>query len=241
MISDSAAGQSDGAAPMDASEQPQSRPRRGRPVIEPIELDPDIIANPEKMNFALLLALLMRHGGEVLLTGAELERTEQFKHCNILFALSLDGKQLAVSVVSSESGLIRSPEAPKWAPHQEQTPNYVAPPQPNELDAQALAMMSGWTPPSSPQQTAAGPMRAPDPGRIVEMPAPGMGTPPPAPPTPAGTAPAKPQPVFTFEVGPTPSNAQPMDLDALQNNLLSKDRQLAEQESRAVARVEQQR
>lgn len=210
---------------------------RRRTEHEPIELDPAYLHNPEQMNYALLLALLLREGGVVKLTQRDLERADD-EH-NILFALSLDGKLLEVSVVSTESGIIRHPEA-KWA--QSQIPNYSPPPRPG-----AIAERIGLPPyaDESPNGNAGLAPASLDPGRLVQMPSPQElripGTPPEArrqaqPGETGGGGP--PGYVFPFETGQSPQSAT-MNLDSLQSEL-AKDRMLALEQQRAAAKVEGQ-
>jgi hypothetical protein len=206
----------------------QARPSRRRAESEPIDLDPEFLRSPDKMNYALLLALLLREGGVVRLSATDLERTGDEQH--ILFALSLDGKWLEVSVVSNASGIIRPPEA-KWAPNQNPAP-YAPPPRPGLIEfnpEQALAALEA----ASPQPVQTQPRG--DPARIVEMPQ--------SPPRFQGTPPAPQQPaaaaagtgyVFPFETGQSP-----MNLDALQSEL-QKDRTVELEQSRAAQRLEGQ-
>jgi hypothetical protein len=75
------------------------------------------------MQYSLLLALLLRQrNGSATFSQKDLAHTDT--DYNILFARTLDGKSLEVTVVSSESGIIRSPakerEAEKWRREQEE-------------------------------------------------------------------------------------------------------------------------
>jgi hypothetical protein len=209
------------------------KPSRRRADQEPIQLDPGYLTDPAKMNYALLLALLLREKGEVALTAADLERTDDAY--NILFALSLDGKQLVVSVVSTESGIIRSPEA-KWAQNQT-LPTYAPPPLPGADDPQQLAGVD-------PRQFAAAsqsflPHALPtNDQRVVTMPTPAPpGTTPPRAPTGDAAAVGQPGYVFPFDVGTAPQSAGPMNLDNLQVEL-QRDQRLAMEERAAAAKLE---
>ena len=100
-------------------------PRRRRPAApppEPLQLDPEFVNNPQRMQYALLLALLLRQKSGSA-TFSQKDMAHQDTDYNILFARTLDGKGLEVTVVSSESGIIRSPakerEAEKWRKEQE--------------------------------------------------------------------------------------------------------------------------
>lgn len=200
------------------------RRRSERPAIE---LDHEFSRSPEKMNYALLLALLLRAGGVVKLTQADLERAADEQ--NILFALSPDATYLEVSVVSTESGIIRSPEA-KWAPNQTQ-PIYAAPPLPGEA-LQALEQLA-----TQPQYTSGANPQL-EPSKLVQMPPPQQHQQiPPGPPAPTGAAGEKPAGyVFPFETGQSPQTAS-RNLESLQSEL-AKDRQVALQESQAASKVE---
>jgi hypothetical protein len=214
------------------------KPSRRRADQEPIQLDPGYLTDPAKMNYALLLALLLREKGEVALTAADLERTDDAY--NILFALSLDGKQLVVSVVSTESGIIRSPEA-KWAQNQT-LPTYAPPPLPGAGEA---FLPNAAT--IDPRQFAAAvasqsflPHALPtNDQRVVTMPtpAPPGTTPPRAPTADAAAAGQAPGYVFPFDVGPAPHTAGPMNLDNLQVEL-QRDQHLAMEERAAAAKLE---
>lgn len=210
------------------------RPSRRRADQEPITLDPDYLTDPAKMNYALLLALLLREKGEVALTAADLERTDD--SFNILFALSLDGKQLVVSVVSTESGIIRSPEA-KWAQNQT-LPPYAPPPLPGAVDPQQLAGVDPRQFAAASQSFLPHALPAND-QRVVTMPTP---TPPGTTPPRAQTADAAaagqaPGYVFPFDVGTAPATAGPTNLDSLQVEL-QKDQRLAMEERAAAAKLE---
>jgi hypothetical protein len=215
-------------------------PRRRRHEIEPITLDTAFIRNLPKVNFALLLALLMREKGRVQLTQRELDAADD-ERLNVMFALSLDGKALEVSLVSTQSGIIRSPEANLWAQPgenlqqlqpgaiQSQTilspPPYSSPPLPPVADEsarreQAAAIVRDWQ-----QQHPDG--SGPEAGRIVEMPNPQQ-------PQQARKAPEM---VFPFQVGANPQDAKSVSLSEIQTDL-QRDRQIQQQEQIAAARVE---
>ena len=103
-----------------------TRPRKRRPAApppEPVQLDPEFVNNPQRMQYALLLALLLRQkNGSATFAQRDLAHTDT--DYNILFARTLDGRGLEVTVVSSESGIIRSPEkereVEKWKREQEE-------------------------------------------------------------------------------------------------------------------------
>jgi hypothetical protein len=106
-------------------QNPAPAPRRRRPAAfppEPLQLDPEFVNNPQRMQYALLLALLLRQkNGSATFAQKDMAHTDT--DYNILFARTLDGKGLEVTVVSSESGIIRSPakerEAEQWRKVQE--------------------------------------------------------------------------------------------------------------------------
>lgn len=209
---------------------PPRRRRRNEP--EPVDIDRAYLANLPKMNFALLLALLMRERtGQVTLKQRDLQRADDEQH-SILFALSLDGTELKVSVVSTESGIIRSPEATLWA----QTENaarlqpattYQTPPPPppeptaEELRQQAAGIVEDW-------QRALNNAGLPQPAdqqprSLVEMPNPAK--------------PKSPEMLFPFEVGTSPQTAhQVTNLSQIQTEL-AKDQKIEQQEQEAAARV----
>ena len=128
--------------------QLEARPRKRRPAAfppEPIQLDPDFVHNPQRMQYALLLALLLRQkNGSATFAQKDLAHTDT--DYNILFARTLDGRGLEVTVVSSASGIIRSPEkereVEKWKKEQE------------EIEYQKTMMMAfHQLPPASPNSS----------------------------------------------------------------------------------------
>jgi hypothetical protein len=85
--------------------------RRMRKVAEPngmVELSDDLMQSPLKMQYALLLALLLRSKGTAKFSAKDLETVDS--DYNIVFARTLDGRSLEVTVVSSTSGILKSPE-----------------------------------------------------------------------------------------------------------------------------------
>jgi hypothetical protein len=215
------------------------RPRNRREPPPDMDIDGAVIGNLSKMCFELLLVMLMREDGRVTLTQTELDSVDDERH-NICFALSLDNKTLEVFIVNRQSGIIRSPEANAWASQpnaaalqpgsetQTITPaTYNAPPPPPvlteaELREQAQNIVQDW------QRAGFGGSGAqPEETRIVEMPNPQQ-----------AKAKAAQEMVFPFQVGSTPQNAQQVNLSDLQNKLISQDREIAQQEAAAAARVE---
>jgi hypothetical protein len=214
-----------------------------------MKLDEMYIQNIPKMNFALLLVMLMRENGKVTLTQEDMDLADDERH-NICFALSLDGTALEVSVVSAQSGIIRSPEATAWAQPNQQTQaphpganqfqppsmQYQPPPPPPELSEeearrlQALNIVEGWQRSQFPAAGADGGQPRPElessqpPNRIVEMPA-------------AKQTPAM-EKVFPFQVGTSPQDARQVNLSEMQNQLLRKDHEIAQEEAAAAERVE---
>jgi hypothetical protein len=211
-------------------------------------LDAVYLQNIPKMNFALLLVMLMRENGKLTLTQEDMDLADDERH-NICFALSLDGTALEVSVVSAQSGIIRSPEATAWAQPNQQTQapqpganqflppsmQYQPPPPAPELTEeeqrrlQALNIVEAWQQNLSPAAGGDGGPPQPEqgssqPNRIVEMPA--------AKPTPAM------EKVFPFQVGTSPQDARQVNLSEMQNQMLRKDHEIAQEEAAAAARVE---
>jgi len=252
--------------------RPSPRPaRRRRPAAappEPLQLDPEFVNNPTRMQYALLLALLLRQkNGSATFSQRDMGHTDT--DYNILFARTLDGKSLEVTVVSSESGIIRSPEkereAEKWRFQQTEmamreltyqqlpqgstsssTPSIVGLSTPRtEADFQSLRI--GRNPGGGLPTEMAGFLQTP-PGA---NPGSGFGIPP----LPGKTAEViqlpRPNPTeaegttsyhFPFQVGDNPQTAvgpnPPMDLDRMAQQLLQKDQELAQQEQEAVTRQE---
>lgn len=232
-----------------ASSSQYVRPRRRREPPPDLEIDPAIIANLPKMNFALLLVMLMRErNGRVTLTQADLDAADD-ERLNVCFALSLDNKALEVFVVSRQSGIIRSPEATAWTYPQSEQINIPAtireavpyspsplpvhqysppPPPPDNEEArrmEAQKIVQTWQN-LSPEAGGDGASPPPEQGsqagsRIVEMP---------------GKQP--PEKVFPFQVGSSPADAREVPLSQLQSQLLRKDHEIATQEAAAAARVE---
>jgi hypothetical protein len=186
---------------------------------EPIELDPAFVNNPGRLQYAFLLALLFRCGGTAKFSKLDMDLNDT--DYNILFARTLDGKMLEVTVVSSESGIIRSSEAPLWQAGQTPTPEQYVP-LPAGYPAQELLDLHNRPAPSPAPAQAEAQQGA----TVLPMPAP-----PPAEATP------KPY-VFPFQSGNSPADAGPVDLDALTAQVMGKDRRIAQEEREAASRVE---
>jgi hypothetical protein len=101
--------------------------RKRKEPSEPIRLDPRFVADPERMQYALLLALLLRQNGRATFSKKDMEYDDA--EYNIVYTRSLDGQHLEVNVVSAESGIIRSPErAKQWQTEQSANQNGTAGP-----------------------------------------------------------------------------------------------------------------
>ena len=236
---------------MQPAEMPKKRRKLQTPAA-PMELDPQYVANPERMQYALLLALLLRQKGTAKFSAKDMEYVDT--DYNILFARTLDGQHLEVTVVSAQSGIIRSPERERqqevWRLKEEaaRTLTYPnIPPAPStEHPAAALFTLQGM----DPNQIYAGfppqPVRPFDPNQMAQK-------------AQAGLAPASIQPQgqvvpfpvdqqknpdgsapyhFPFQTGDRPETAGPVNLDHLHQQLLQRDQEIQQQEAEAIERQE---
>ena len=245
---------------------PAAAPRKRRPKDpqEPVSLDPNFINDPARMQYALLLALLLRQHGNARFTKKDLDHEEN--EYNILFARTLDGQGLEVTVVSAQSGIIRSPErqreAESWSTTKQQRalaenasifqtlphlpPSSDAPPDnlPPELANHPAAAFFRLHQMQSPYQTGIQQQGPPSPATLQPgMPAAAMQ--PPAQvvqfPEKAPTEPADGSAAyhFPFQVGESPTTAAGLNnLDLLQSRLLKRDQQLAAEQAAAIQRME---
>lgn len=211
------------------ADQAPRRARKPSQPTAPIELLPEFLNDPTRMQYALLLALLLRQNGTVKFTAKDLEPADT--EYNILFARTLDGKALEVTVVSATSGILKSPENTKGDTQWPHAPGAVAgglayqyqpPPLPPSMeDLMAMSNLKLQQMTGGNQETMQ---------NVVTM------TPQkPSPETPRdGSAPFQ----FPFEVGDRPSEAHPQDMSVMAQNLLQKDKLIAQQEAEAIARQE---
>lgn len=229
-----------------ASEAPATPPRRRRQAepTPPIELDPQFIHNPERMQYALLLALLLRLRGTARFSAKDMAPVDT--DYNILFARTLDGKFLEVTVVSAESGIIRSPEnakeAMQWIEKSIVDSNNISyqplpqPPQPSQTSPAAeLYQLHGMDPNMWTSSPSVPTIPTPSETKVMSFPT-----------EPAKNARSSPiQPAdgsvpfqFPFQTGDRPETAEKPDLAAWQAKLLHQDRQLAAEEQAAIERQE---
>lgn len=220
-------------------ELPKKKRRQAQPIA-PLELDPEFVNNPQRMQYALLLALLLRARGTARFIQSDM--SHQDTDYNILFARTLDGRALEVTVVSAESGIIRSPEREKdrWQPKDkdqdaaaERTSTYVPLPGASETE-NAAAIFSqlhnmGLTLDSTPSQATTAPQ-----GTVVQFPI----DHPPATPNPATPADGSAPYHFPFQTGDRPETAGDLNLSALQARLVQRDLQLEAEEAAAIERME---
>lgn len=220
-----------------AAAAPAAKPRRARSAADPIQIDPTFVSNPARMQYALLLALLLRSRGTARFTAKDMMHVDT--DYNVVFARSLDGQFLEVTVVSAESGIIRSPEAEMelWkrkalqdaetaaysqlpaAPAVEHYPSVAPNPNP------ATMGMMGTNEPTAQQQQPVQPIFQTSPDQRT---------------LPTGTLTRETQSrVYQnpFEVGDSPQNAR-VDLSAYAAKLASQDQSIAAGQDAAIARVE---
>lgn len=225
------AGTSNGAQAMPESEgtrsfapMPKTRQRKVAPQLEPLDIDGDLLDNPERMNFVLLLAMLAKSDGKAEFSKAELDIEEG--DFNIMFAKSIDGKKVIVSIVSVQSGILKAPAARKEnAAWQEETPDYqkarrLLPPDPTEpggaglLKMPSTADMMGVTAEATPQEMFLQQAQAEQKAKL------------------SGTT-------LPFQIGSSPQTAGPVDLGAYSRSE-QKSQQIAMEEAEIAARVEQE-
>jgi hypothetical protein len=247
---------------------PSRRRRRPpAPPPEPLQLDPEFVNSPDRMQYALLLALLLRQkNGTTTFSQKDLDHTDT--EYNILFARTLDGRGLEVTVVSSESGIIRSPakqkEVEQWQKDQDMRRAEAMAYQPLPPPSKNFLMNSTFVPgavlgqPATgenpgggvPRETAGFPVQFP-PGA---NPGSGFAIPQVPPqqraeviqlpnPGPQATTDGSDAYHFPFQVGTNPQNAvgpsfPGMNLSQVHQQLLEKDQQVQSQELEAIARQE---
>lgn len=235
------------------------RRRRRQEPKTPIQLDPQFVNDPQRMQYALLLALLLRHNGTAKFSKADMDHVDT--DYNILFARTLDGHSLEVTVVSAESGIIRSPEKQRelelWNASRELTektstyppyhplPSSDAPAHP----AAAFFALHGMDPKSQFQGIQAQtPGQTPQPIQWAQRPDQPQGTaaeggprvvpfPQTPPTTPADGSAAY---TFPFQVGDRPETSQSLSLDQLQSRLMQKEQQVQQEEQAAIQRMEEE-
>jgi hypothetical protein len=247
---------------LEMQEAKASRPRKRKPPDpqEPISLDPAYVMQPERMQYALLLALLLRQNATAKFSKKDMDHVDT--DYNILFARTLDGQHLEVTVVSAESGIIRSPENQKqveqWQHEKEQQeaskaiyqplppspplpegmPQVQLPPELANHPAAAFFQLHAQSTPRGVAQPAP-PATVFQPGQNQETPQATVVQFPPQNPT-QPTDGSKPY-HFPFQVGDKPEMAQGIgNLDQLQARLMQKDQQLAAEEAAALQRMEQE-
>lgn len=123
-----------------AAVERSARPRRDRgakPALPDVEIPAELLSDPQRMNFVLLLALLSACNGEATFTQEQLEVDES--QYNIVFARTIDNKKIVVSIVSSQSGILSAPRGNagnmgEWTPPQNQEPLHF--PLPSVADVQ---------------------------------------------------------------------------------------------------------
>lgn len=206
-------GMAGGAPLLEENLNSGSAPRRARraatpkPELRNVEIPDQLLHDPQRMIYTLLLALLSQADGEVAFTEDQLDFDDT--QYNVVFARTLDNKKLIVNVVSNQSGILRTPGAGQdtvrtWSPQLEK--EYFPPPAAEER---------GATPISREAMLSAGaPMTAQD--KFLLAASQEGGAPlvtPPAATQPAGTE-RLPQ-SFQFETGDRPETARPVDLGAM--------------------------
>lgn len=207
----------------------KERRRRNRaatppPAIEPIELAAEFVSDTPRMQYALLLALLLRMNGAAKFTREDMSHNDA--DYNIVFSRTLDGQHLEVTVVSSQSGIIRSPGARS----EQQPPQFAQLPLPGALPEATLeenlrrALWENEKSEARPQE----PTGYAETSTVAES----------LKPTLTEQTP-KPQ-IFPFDVGQTPDTARRMDLDSLRSRLLYRENQILQEQTEAAARLEEQ-
>jgi len=201
-----------------------TRRRRTREELEQVEISPDLLANPNRMNYVLLLALLAKQNGEVNLTQKELDVDEGAY--NIFFAKTLKGDKINVSVVSAQSSILKAPgterEAALWGrERQEFQPLPEVPPGTMiELSDGTKGRVYPMDTPKEDLLAAASPSLSPQ-ERYLQQ----------------GAA-EKEKMQMPFETGNSPGDTKPFDLGALTRES-QRSLEIAGQEQEAAARVEE--
>jgi len=92
--------------PIDSA--PPRRARKPKAEEPEIHISEELMSNPDKLNFVLLAALLAKSKKPVLFSQDDLDIDDGA--VNIVFAKTSDNKNVVVQLVSSESGIIKTPE-----------------------------------------------------------------------------------------------------------------------------------
>lgn len=218
------AGNEEVAEQMETIVQMETIPRRKRRAsveTSAIDLDPKFVNDPTRMQYALLLALLLRNkDGSAKFSAKDFDLVDT--DYNILFARTLDGKSLEVTVVSAQSGIIRSPKGeqqwPAESPNQYNFSPMPPAPQTTPTDPPNVIRFDNTQHEVSAEETPE--------QRFLRM---------------AGIPNGSSQTTYhlPFEVGHSPSSA--VDLGAMQTSLqqqrvINLDNAIAEQEAAAIQR-----
>ena len=205
-----------------------------------VDIPAELLQNPDKMNYVLLLAILSKMDGRVEFTAAQLDVDDS--QYSIVFAKSLDGKKVVVSVVSAQSGILKTPTGDQgtipagaqggyrppptlaeleehWATHPQRS---VAEGQAESLPSRA-EMLGAARPEPTPQE------------KFLQQAAAEQGTQAPEPPA-DGRAPNP----FPFEVGDRPATARMVDLGAYAATQHNRSEQVAQEELTVAERVERE-
>lgn len=127
-------------------------PKKDEPEVE---IDHELLDHPAKMNYILLLALLNKNKGHIEFRQEDIEINDE--DYNVVFAKSLDGKRIVVSIVSVQSGILKTPhkEQQTWEPqsNQHKVLPFKSMPADEELQPKTAAdMMTAATTGQSPQE-----------------------------------------------------------------------------------------
>jgi hypothetical protein len=215
------------------SEAPKRRRRSADQIaaeMPEVDIDQELLENPGRMNYVLLLALLSKLDGRAEFGAKDLDIADD--EFNVVFAKSLDRKKMVVSIVSAQSGILKSPAVERgnqWTTSQPYNPpptlsdmeeHWTRTGRPNvaeDAHASPKDMLSAALPEPTPQerflQAAAQEEKAAAEKAEVAHP-------------------------FPFEVGDRPQTATAVDLGAYAAQQVRMSNQVEEDQQAAAERVE---
>lgn len=185
----------------------ERRRNRGsqKPPLRDIDIESTLLNDPQRMNYILLLALLSARNGEAAFNQEQLEVDESAY--NIVFARSLDGKKLVVSIVSAQSGILSAPgkvgdKMSQWQPSTPLTPQPLPGAGDERLPTRPQMLAASHVEPTTPQERFLLESLAKQPGPTETQGQPAATT-------------ERPMPSYPFEIGERPADTRPMpDLGA---------------------------
>lgn len=204
-----------------------------------VDIPADLLSNPDKMNYVLLLAILSKMDGRVEFTSAQLDVDDSAY--SIVFAKSLDGKKVVVSVVSAQSGILKTPTGDQGTIPAGTQGGYRPPPTLAEMEEfwathpqRSVAEGQGESLPSREEMLKAARAEPTAQDKFLQQGAAAQAE------TQESPADDRVPNPFPFEVGDRPATARTVDLGAYAATQLHRSEQVAQEELSAAERVERE-